>query len=168
MEKIEEDLLSPAVIAKFHKRFKDDDYDLNDVILRSYEIGRLRGRKDGYITRNDEVQPIFEWLLGHTDFPARKDREGAYYWRKELRKKLNKIGLTINPLKTTLIVVAMVGMVSLLGCGDNKPDELKRQEIAYPYQILTIDSCQYIDNKYRSDVPIVHKGNCNNPIHKTH
>ena len=53
---------------------------------------------NGYTTCNDEVQPIFEWLLGHTDFPARKDGDGAYYWRKELRKKLNEIGLTINPL----------------------------------------------------------------------
>lgn len=35
-----------------------------------------------------ENTEIYRWLLGYTDFPQRKDGEGAYYWRTELRRRL--------------------------------------------------------------------------------
>lgn len=71
------------------------------------------------------------------------------------------------PLKLTLLSLLLcVGVME--SCNENNADQLHRQEIAYPYQIVTIDGCQYIDNRYRADIPLVHKGNCNNPIHTTH
>jgi hypothetical protein len=43
-------------------------------------------------TLTKETIEIFKWLLGYSDFPERKEGEGAYWWRKELRVKLNDIG----------------------------------------------------------------------------
>ncbi len=40
----------------------------------------------------EEFKKILRWLLGYESFPKRKDGEGAYYWRKHLRDKLNKAG----------------------------------------------------------------------------
>jgi len=42
-----------------------------------------------------QVIKIFKWLLGYKSFPKRKDGDGLYWWRKELRNKLNKIGVII-------------------------------------------------------------------------
>lgn len=36
---------------------------------------------------------IFRWLLGYTDFPAKQEGDGDYYWRKGLRQKLESTGI---------------------------------------------------------------------------
>jgi hypothetical protein len=47
-----------------------------------------------------EVMKIFRWLLGYTNFPARKETEkGAYYWRTHLRKKLYIIGIDLKMIE---------------------------------------------------------------------
>lgn len=38
----------------------------------------------------------FVWLLGYTDFPARKEGDGTYYWRSILRKRLADAGFNIS------------------------------------------------------------------------
>lgn len=43
------------------------------------------------IVAYEKQNEIFRWLLGYEDFPERKAGEGAYWWRKPLREKLNKI-----------------------------------------------------------------------------
>jgi hypothetical protein len=40
----------------------------------------------------ERIIEVFKWLLGYYDFPERKGGDGAYWWRKELRLKLNEIG----------------------------------------------------------------------------
>lgn len=44
-----------------------------------------------------ETYKIFKWLLGLSDegFPQRNKNEGLYFWRKELRKKLEKAAIKI-------------------------------------------------------------------------
>jgi|GEM_PF-5157468 len=41
-------------------------------------------------TKNNDV---YAWLFGYTDFPMRKEGEGAYWWRKYLRDKLTELGI---------------------------------------------------------------------------
>jgi len=43
--------------------------------------------------RDKEYDKIFKWLLGEgdSDFRQGEPNEGKYYWRKELRKKLDDI-----------------------------------------------------------------------------
>lgn len=50
-----------------------------EEIVKSYE-----GRERRY-------KKIFRWLQGYSDFPERKEGDGAYWWRKELRQKLDKL-----------------------------------------------------------------------------
>mgnify|MGYP001791670578 CR=1 FL=1 len=38
-----------------------------------------------------EYEEIFKWLDGQGDFPARKEGQGAYWWRIDLRKKLARL-----------------------------------------------------------------------------
>lgn len=45
--------------------------------------------------KNKQLKELLIWLLGYTDFPQRKEGEGAYYWRKHLRKKLKEQGIEI-------------------------------------------------------------------------
>lgn len=37
------------------------------------------------------LKDLHLWSLGHFGFPMRQDGDGAYWWRKELRQKLNEI-----------------------------------------------------------------------------
>jgi hypothetical protein len=42
--------------------------------------------------QNTKIHVIIKWLLGEFgDFPVRQEGEGAYYWRDELRKRLEKL-----------------------------------------------------------------------------
>ena len=45
---------------------------------------------------NKKEIEIFRWLLGYSDFPIKKEGEGNYYWRSELRKKLDKAEIKID------------------------------------------------------------------------
>lgn len=59
---------------------------------------QLQGLEVAFILAKSEYdnhKEVYKWLLGYTDFPERKPGEGAYYWRKELRKKLKQIGVEI-------------------------------------------------------------------------
>lgn len=75
----------------------------------------------------------------------------------------------LNPLKTTLIVSAMVGMVSLLGCSpQNDPVATADGEaivFSNEYRTIKIEGCEYIYMGSTNSQTITHKGNCNNPIH---
>lgn len=44
----------------------------------------------------------------------------------------------------------------------------KSGTIEYNYDEYAIDGCQYIviDRPYRYEFEVIHKGNCNNPIHR--
>jgi hypothetical protein len=53
--------------------------------MEAYEIGKQAERA--------RVREIFLWLLGYTNFPERKLGDGAYWWRKDLRKKLEEADL---------------------------------------------------------------------------
>lgn len=67
-------------------------------IISDVGRARLQGMKYGLVLAKSEYdnhKEIYKWLLGYSDFPARKQGEGAYYWRKELRKKLKEIGVEI-------------------------------------------------------------------------
>lgn len=46
-----------------------------------------------------EVMDIFRWLLGYFNFPERKEKEGAYYWRSHLRKRLYRIGIDLKMIE---------------------------------------------------------------------
>lgn len=39
------------------------------------------------------VIEVLKYMCGYTDFPQRKEGEGAYYWRKILRNKFEEIGV---------------------------------------------------------------------------
>lgn len=43
--------------------------------------------------RESAVMPVFQWLLGYMDFPKREAGEGAFWWRKHLRRELIKAGI---------------------------------------------------------------------------
>ena len=63
-----------------------------------------RGRRSGIVSMTKKIRPILRWLFGYTDFPMRKDGEGAYWWRTYLREKLKKNGLYhLSPLLTDKI-----------------------------------------------------------------
>lgn len=36
---------------------------------------------------NKRLKDSIKWVLGYSDFRARKEGEGAYWWRKELRER---------------------------------------------------------------------------------
>lgn len=42
-----------------------------------------------------DVIEIFEWLLGYSDFPEKRQGDGAFWWRKELRHRLEFLGIHI-------------------------------------------------------------------------
>jgi hypothetical protein len=54
---------------------------------KTYADGIAQGRR--------EAADIFEWLLGYTDFRQREQGEGAYWWRKELRNRIDEAGIIL-------------------------------------------------------------------------
>jgi len=49
-----------------------------------------------------------------------------------------------------------------VGCESGRTE----QPQAKYWHVITIDGCQYLENSQWNDVPLTHKANCNNPIHK--
>lgn len=51
----------------------------------------MSGIKDAELTtlraENERLREAISWALGETDFRPRKEGEGAYWWRKELRER---------------------------------------------------------------------------------
>jgi hypothetical protein len=60
-----------------------------------YSLGYDDGKDDGIAQGRREAADIFEWLLGYTDFRQREQGEGAYWWRKELRKRIDEAGIIL-------------------------------------------------------------------------
>ena len=58
------------------------------IMLKDLLSQSIRKAQD---KQRQEYDGIFKWLLGEYDFPARKEGEGAYWWRTELRKKLSRL-----------------------------------------------------------------------------
>jgi hypothetical protein len=51
---------------------------------------------NGKIKLHPYVTEVFHWLLGETnDWPAKKVRDGQFYWRTNLRKRLLSMGIEI-------------------------------------------------------------------------
>jgi hypothetical protein len=50
---------------------------------------------DGIAQGRREAADIFAWLLGYTDFRQREPGEGAYWWRKELRQRMDAAGIIL-------------------------------------------------------------------------
>lgn len=44
--------------------------------------------------KREQIIEIFKWLLGYYNFPERKEGDGAYWWRRELRRRLAAIGFS--------------------------------------------------------------------------
>lgn len=69
----------------------------------------------------------------------------------------------------TLFIVLCFGL--LCGCGkrvepgeENRNNVNRASEIASSFTVINIDECQYLYSGYSGN--IIHKGNCNNPIHE--
>jgi len=63
------------------------------------------------------------------------------------------------------LTVSILAIVLLAGCkGDPNNNYTPTEDTRYI--IIKIQECEYIKAAYRSDVPLIHKANCNNPIHK--
>jgi hypothetical protein len=72
-------------------------------------------------------------------------------------------------MKKAILVLSVV----VMGCGvpDKQPSLVKgNSPDKANLRAVEIDDCQYIiyqDSYYKDAVSMVHKGNCNNPIHKS-
>lgn len=51
------------------------------------QLAALRADNEQLRERVGELEAAIVWALGYTDFRARKDGEGSYYWRKELSER---------------------------------------------------------------------------------
>lgn len=71
----------------------------------------------------------------------------------------------MNHLKLSILLLSVMAVG---GCANtDKGATLETNyDTYYGYQIIKIDSCEYIKSSYGASVPLVHKGNCNNKIHK--
>ena len=65
--------------------------DLRDCIDSLISSTYQKGLEEGGRKTESKYRAIFEWLDGLTDFPERKEGEGAYYWRKHLREKIESL-----------------------------------------------------------------------------
>lgn len=65
--------------------------------------------------------------------------------------------------QNTLITLAFACI--LTGCYSGQTKSTV-EDIDNTWRIITIDSCEYIENKWRNEAPLIHKANCKNPAHK--
>lgn len=56
----------------------------------------------------------------------------------------------------------------MAGCKDGNYKGIKpiNESDSGDFQVIVIDSCEYLQNTYSAASPLTHKGNCKNPIHK--
>ena len=80
---------------KPYKKFQDEIKTPLGVKIPSKNVVINNDMAMFYDTEKDTYIHIFRWLLGYTDFPIKKEKDGNFYWRKELRKKLLDIGIDI-------------------------------------------------------------------------
>ena len=45
--------------------------------------------------QKEQVIEVMKYMCGYTDFPARQEGQGAYYWRTIMREKFKEIGIEI-------------------------------------------------------------------------
>ena len=69
-------------------------------------------------------------------------------------------------LLVTLILIMLSGCSKTLENFGKEVMTNKSENLLKNYQILVIDSCQYIMGSSYNEGYLAHKGNCNNPIHK--
>ncbi len=66
-------------------------------------------------------------------------------------------------MKKLLIVITLVAS----SCNQNIPDKgYKITSKAGSFDVVEIDSCEYIRSDVYAGYNLTHKGNCKNPIHK--
>lgn len=70
-------------------------------------------------------------------------------------------------MKQVLVVVLAL---SMFGCQEPTVDRnLTKHVLTYgqnPLQEISIEGCQYLYGEWGNATVLVHKGNCNNPIHQ--
>ncbi len=66
-------------------------------------------------------------------------------------------------MKKEWIALAITISLFLFGCDGEKTQEQK--DMKY-WHVIKIDSCEYIESSRWNDIPLIHKSNCKNPIHK--
>jgi hypothetical protein len=54
------------------------------------------------ISEKQNFEILFKWLLGYYYFPERKNGDGLFWWRVELRKRLDNIGFVFDSLEDKL------------------------------------------------------------------
>jgi len=72
-----------------------------DIVKRLEQMknmGKMNCGIEGGITEphlnSRNLLELLAWLHGYTDFPERKAGDGAYWWRKELTKRMEAVGIT--------------------------------------------------------------------------
>jgi len=76
----------------------------DDNTIQAMELA-LEKKNDKLATAQAQLKrlgDIIVWALGYTDFAERKDGQGAYWWRTEMRAKLDKAGFKVNQAKQAL------------------------------------------------------------------
>lgn len=69
-----------------------DNPDFRDeVLIDDIELFLVDKLQEVESQQDKEYQEIFNWLLGYTTFPKRKEGEGMFWWRKELREKVSHL-----------------------------------------------------------------------------
>lgn len=66
---------------------------LPELALKQIPKGKKLNK--AHVIKSLPAHPIFRWLLGYENFPERKEGEGAYWWRKELRERLKKLNIVV-------------------------------------------------------------------------
>ena len=70
-------------------------------------------------------------------------------------------------MKNKLILIALI--IVLMGCYDvnveHKSTDYVIREGENPLSIVIIDNCEYLIGGHGCSTVLMHKGNCNNPIH---
>lgn len=54
-------------------------------------VVKLQSELAAISDQNGRMREIFAWLQGYSDFPERKEGEGAYWWRRELNRRLEAL-----------------------------------------------------------------------------
>lgn len=68
-------------------------------------------------------------------------------------------------MKRILLLIAIA--ITLVSC-DSTTYQVDKPVMSNEavYQVVVIDSCQYVFRQFNGSCMFSHKGNCNNPIHK--
>lgn len=74
------------------RQFANPCKELCQYLMLDDEIQKLRSALIGVIAGREKMLEVFEWLLGESgDFPTRPPYAGAYWWRNDLRQRLDSL-----------------------------------------------------------------------------